>query len=281
MLDDDGHARCNKRSAMSTPRIHPYLQLIAIPLALAAFPGAKNGCGSEEANKTLASPVQAVTTILERDDGTVDAELVLISTAVSPHAFVETAKQPQVRVPSGKVVALKSSSPGHYTASSGSSPGLVYSAGERYQFRFELDDEAAAKQVAGGSFVASATAPDPSVTFEVSDPPDFVDDNAEIHYAPDDLYALLTVRRPDGSLAYANFDFAEPRFEGDKWANLDRGGKARIPAGVLDVAGTYTLSLCAVSKVSDFDDDLSEELGVLSGFLIGRCAADQELEVIE
>ena len=70
---------------------------------------------------------------------------------------------------------------------------LTYVAAERYQVRFELDDEAAAKKVAGGSFVASADAPDPEVSFEISDPPDFVEDSAALTYSPEGLFALITV----------------------------------------------------------------------------------------
>ena len=266
---------------MTRSAISPYVTLFAAGITLALFPGAKNGCGSEESNTTLTSPVQAVTTLLERSDGTVEAELVLISTARSPHEFVDSAKEVQIRVPSGDRVPLEASSPGHYTSSSVEASKLVYVASERYQVRFELDDDAAAEQVSGGSFVASADAPDPEVSFEISDPPDFVEDSAALSYSPTNLFALITVARPDGSIAYSNFDFSEPQFEGDKWANLDRGGTASIGAGVFDVVGEYTISLCAVDKVSDFDVDLSAELGALSGFLIGRCAPDQTLEVSE
>ena len=92
---------------MTRRAISPYISLFAAGISLALFPGAKNGCGSEEANTTLTSPVQAVTTLLERSDGTVEAELVLISTARNPHEFVDTAKQVEIRVPSGDKVELE------------------------------------------------------------------------------------------------------------------------------------------------------------------------------
>ena len=111
---------------MSRFQAVPYVKLAAMGLSLALFPGAKNGCGSEEANTTVASPVQAVTTLLEHSDGSVEAELVLISTAVNPHAFVDSAKEVELRVPSGETVPLESSSPGHYTASSDSETSSSY-----------------------------------------------------------------------------------------------------------------------------------------------------------
>jgi hypothetical protein len=48
---------------------------------------------------------------------------------------------------------------------------------------------------------------------------------------------------------------------------------------VFPVAGTYTARVCVVSKVSDFDKSLSVDLGVLSGFLAGRCPADLSIMV--
>ena len=44
-------------------------------------------------------------------------------------------------------------------------------------------------------------------------------------------------------------------------------------------SGSYTVSVCLVDKTSDFDKNLSAELGMLSGFLIGRCAQDITVDV--
>ena len=43
--------------------------------------------------------------------------------------------------------------------------------------------------------------------------------------------------------------------------------------------GRHTISVCLVSKVSDFDKSLSVDLGVLSGFLAGRCPAPISVSV--
>src|SRR5262245_61104226 len=99
---------------------------VFVGTTLLFLPAAKNSCGSQEANTTLNSPVQAVTTILERADGNVEAEMVLISTSKSPHAFVDTAKEARVRTPSGAYVTLAKGSPGHYAASRASNQLLNY-----------------------------------------------------------------------------------------------------------------------------------------------------------
>lgn len=256
-----------------------FATLACAAISFALFPGAKNGCGSKEANETLLSPVQAVTTLLERSDGTVDAELVLISTASNPHEFVETAQNAQMRLPGGATVPLLSSSPGHYAASS-SSTALAYIPGGTYQFRFELDDAAAAKNVAGGSFVAVMDAPDDQVSSSLDSAPEFVGDISTISWAPTSRYAIIQVRNKQTSaLTYSTFDFTEPQFDGSKWARLPKGGTKELSVDTFPEEGTYTISLCAVAKVSDFDTSLSAELGALSGFLIGRCAPDIEVTV--
>lgn len=257
-----------------------FATLACAAISFALFPGAKNGCGSKEANQTLLSPVQAVTTLLERSDGRVDAELVLISTASNPHQFVDTARNAQLRVPGGETVPLLSSSPGHYTASSATAPALAYVPAGTYQFRFELDDTAAAESVAGGSFVAVMDAPDDTVSFSLDPAPEFAGDLSHVTWSPANRFAIIQVRnKQTGALTYSTFDFTEPQFDGSKWARLPAGGGKDLSVDTFPEAGDYTVSLCAVAKVSDFDASLSAELGWLSGFLIGRCGADIEVTV--
>jgi len=253
--------------------------LVCAAISVSLFPGAKNGCGSKESTTTLLSPVQAVTTLLERSNGRVDAQLVLISTSTNPHQFVDTARNVQLRVPSGVHVPLISSSPGHYEASSTTSPDLAYVPGGTYQFRFDLDDAAAARNVAGGSFVAVMDAPDDEVAFSV-DPPRFAGDTALVRWTPANRFAIIDVRnKTTGELTYSTFDFSQPQFDGSKWARLTSGGSRELSVDTFPEAGSYVVSLCAVAKVSDFDTSLSAELGALSGFLIGRCGADVEVQV--
>ncbi len=237
------------------------------------------GCGSEENQTTLYSPVQAVTTLLEKADGTVDAELVLISTSVRPNVFIDSATNARVRVPTGESVSLDLTSSGHYTASSEEDENLIYQAGSTYQFSFDLEDELAS-QVSGGNFVAVMTAPDYEPTFEFSDLVEFAGDSSEISWTPSDAYGLIKIYDADENLVYANFDFSDPSFNGSKWARLTKGSKS-LGVDVFADPGTYTIEFCAVDKVSDFSQDLSAELGALSGFLIGRCAEPQTLDVID
>lgn len=235
------------------------------------------GC-EEEQTTTLYSPVQAVTTLLEHDGGLVEAELVLISTAVTPHEFVDTADNVQVRVPGGAFVGLIPGGNGHYTMDSTLNAELTYQADQTYQFRFDLDDEAA-QQVAGGNFVAVMTAPGGDVTFAIADAPQFAGDTATVTWTPASRYGLIRVADADGNTVYENFDFARPEFNGSKWARLKTGGMDVLGVDVFRTAGDYTVHFCGVDKTSGFDPSLSAELGVLSGFLIGRCAPPQALSV--
>lgn len=243
------------------------------------LPAAKNGCGSKQANTTFTSPVQAVTTLLGHDDGSVEAEVVLISTATSQHKFIDDATNVQLRVPDGTLVPLSLSSSGHYTADSSSNPALVYAPGSTYQFKFDLDNEAEAKTVSGENFSAVTDAPDDQVSFSFSKKPAFAGDTSTVSWSPAQRYALITVTDSTGSVVYQNFDFKEPHFDGSKWARLEKGGSLDLGVDVFANAGTYNVELCAVNKVSDFDTSLSADLGALSGFLIGRCAPVQTLDV--
>ena len=98
-------------------------------------------------------------------------------------------------------------------------------------------------------------------------------------FTPATGYAIISISDSNGLLVYRNFDFTSPEFNGSKWARLKRGGTDNVSAGVLNTAGDYTVEVCVVNKVSDFDPNLSADLGVLSGFLIGRCAAPQVLTI--
>ncbi len=250
-------------------------------LALLFLPAAKNGCGSKEANTTFASPVQAVTTLLAHDDGSVEAEVVLISTITSQHKFIDDATNVQLRVPDGTLVPLSLSSPGHYTADSSGNAALVYTPGSTYQFKFNLDNDAEAKKAAGGNFSAVTDAPDDQVSFSFTKKPAFAGDTSTVTWAPAQRYALITVTDSTGNVVYQNFDFKEPHFDGSKWARLKKGGSMDLGVDVFANAGTYNVRLCAVDKVSDFDKSLSADLGALSGFLIGRCAPRQTLDVTQ
>jgi len=241
--------------------------------------GAKGGCGSKENNEKLASPVQAVATLLEGADKTVAVELVLISTAVSPNQFIGTATNARLRVPAGVEVPLAQSTPGHYTASSLTSADLLYQGGQTYKFAFDLVDDVLAKQVSGGTFIAVLTVPDDVVTATLTKPPAFAGDIADLAWTPPSRSGIINVTNASGQTTYSTFDFSTPAFDGAKWARLQAGGSFELAVDVFPVAGTYTARVCVVSKVSDFDKSLSVDLGVLSGFLAGRCPPDLSIVV--
>jgi hypothetical protein len=249
--------------------------VVLLPLLV----GSKGGCGSKENNEKLASPVQAVATLLEASDKTVTVDLVLISTAVVPNQFITAATNARLRVPSGIEVPLVQSSPGHYTASSLTSPELVYVGGQTYRFNFDLVDLALAKQVSGGDFVAVVTVPDDQVTASFSKPPAFAGDISTVVWTPATRSGIINVTNVAGQTTYSTFDFSTPAFDGDKWARLRAGGSFDLAVDVFPVAGPYTASVCVVTKVSDFDKSLSVDLGVLSGFLAGRCPAPVAITV--
>ncbi len=249
----------------------------ALAVAALSLTALLAGC-DEQKNTTLNSPVQAVTTLVERADGSVEAELVLISTEVSPHAFVDTADNVTIRVPGGASVGLMRSSSGHYTMNSGLNAELVYQQDATYQFRFDLEDDDA-KQIAGGNYVAVMTAPVGRTSFVILDPPAFDGDTATLAWTPASRYGLIRVTDADDNTVYENFDFARPEFNGSKWARLKTGGLDVLGVDVFDAPGDYTIHFCGVARTSGFDPSLSAELGVLSGFLIGDCAAPQTLTV--
>ncbi len=251
----------------------------ALVAAFALLPGAKGGCGSKEANETLASPVQGIGMIIERADGTVGARLVVISTNDRDTRFADAVDDPTVR--SGEVgpIALPAADAGQFAIDSSREPSLRYVAGDTYQFRFGLDDGGLAGDFAGREFVGVVDAPDDAVSFQVTEAPAFAGDTAELSWAPAARFGLVTVRDASGAVTYTTFDLTHPEFDGSKWGRLKAGGKIQLSVDTFPTAGTYTLSVCPVVKVSDFDKSLSASLGVLSGLLAGRCAPDQTLEV--
>ncbi|HEU4406158.1 MAG TPA: hypothetical protein VFS43_12915 [Polyangiaceae bacterium] len=247
--------------------------------AILFLPAAKNECGSPEANAKWNSDVHAFATVLERPGGGVDAEIVLVRRDDGgPDAFIDDARDVSVRVPGGELVTLARASAGHYQASSAADARLAYRPGETYQFRFELppsggDDE-------GDPFVASVDAPSEPVTFAVAEPPEFAGDTARLTWQPASLYAIIEVRDEAGEIAFGTFDFTQPEIgDGTKGARFQSGGSYTLSADVFKATGRYTVRVCAGNKVSDWDKELSSNLNWVSGMLVGRCAADQTVDV--
>jgi hypothetical protein len=241
--------------------------LVALHLSTA---GNKSGCSKEEAS-TIQSPVQAVATVYRHADGRVDADLTLISTAVNPAAFVDTARATRLRVidDDGALaeVPLRAAGSGHYSADSVDNPDLVFDYGVLFAFDFELDDEAAAKKVAGGSFTAQVNAPDAGVNISVPEPPQATELTAVLKIDGTYERGILRVIGPSGDVTYSNWDMSTPDFDGSKWASLITGKTHTIPSKAFPDSGAYTVAFGACTFVQGFDPNLSSELGFFSGFL--------------
>lgn len=248
-------------------------------LAFCMLPGAKGGCGSKEANTTFNAQLQSITILVERSDGRVDAVMHLINSE-NGGRFITDAIDPKIRIPGGTFVDLKPAGDGRYAASSIEDSALTYVAGESYKALFELEPDALPKGVESTSFSAVIDSPDDKVQASVTEAPEFTGDTATIEWTPKQRAAHITVSR-DGQIVWTSMDFATPNFDGSKWGRLGRAGSHQLGADVFKDAGTYLVSVCALADTNGFDEALSAELGVLSGFLVGRCAPDLTLEVTE
>ena len=256
------------------------LKMILGLLLVSALMGAKGGCGTKETKETLASPVQAVISVFKLANGVTIAQAVLISTATTTHKYIDTAKNVILRVPGGEEVELNFESNGHYSTNSSENVKLEYKAGETYRLTFDLDDDDLTLQVSGGSFIAVMDAPDSEVSFSFSKAPEFAGSTSILKWEPNSSYGLIKVVNDDTNLqTYNTFDFDKPQFDGDKWARLTKNGTKSLSVDVFPDAGKYSVSFCGLSFVRDFDVSLSADLGVLSGFLMGQCAEDLEIEV--
>jgi hypothetical protein len=242
--------------------------------------GARGGCNLLQ--ETLKSPVQAVTTILERADGTVEVDLTIVSTEGPTDQFVTSAYDAELRVPGGAIIPLKMDEPGHYRASSDDYSDLEYVGDSgNYRVTFELDDRDVAGDAAGDNFSAVVEAPSDEITFEFGKLPEFAGDTSSIDWTPRDLEGLLEVRDENGELIFTTFDWSKPEFDGSKWASLIHNGHEALPVDVFADPGSYTVSFCAVQSQEGLDEELSSGLGILSGFLAGRCVEDVIVDVPE
>lgn len=253
---------------------------LGLVASLPALMGAEGGCTLLQG--TLESPVQAITILREHPDGSVDVDLMVVSTKDGDQRFVTTVENAELRTPDGDLIELVQDEDGHYRAHSDDHDALVYEpAGTNYRITFELEDEEMAGEDAGEDFIAVVQAPDEEVTFELTKAPEFAGDTSSISWSPANLEGLLQVRDADGEVVFSTFNLATPEFDGSKWASLIRHGHEDLPVDVFADAGQYTLSFCAVKSQEGFDEELSSGMGVLSGFLAGRCVDDVVIDVPE
>jgi hypothetical protein len=228
----------------------------------------------------LQSPVQAITRVLVEPDGTVVAELTLVSTEDwREQRFADGATNVQLRVPDGTLVELEPMGEGRYRVDSTTAPELLWMPGERYRVTFELDDTELAGDFAGEEFIAVVDAPVEDISFSVDHVPEFVGDTAELSWRPTTLDAVIEVHDPDGELVFTTFDMSTPEFDGDKWASIARFGEHTIPVDVFTEVGSYTISACVLASREGLDAELSSALGPGSGFLAGECFEPIEFTV--
>jgi hypothetical protein len=259
---------------MTKPRrLTALLPFVALPLV-----AAEGDCNFLQAK--LDSPVQAVTTILQHEDGSVEADVAIVSTEGGDAHFVTKATKVELRIPGGDVVELTKAEPGHWRLRSADDDRLKYVAGETYRTSFELDDEHDAGDAAGEDFLAVVDAPKDEITVDF-EPPEFAGDTSRVTWSPSSLAALVTVRNEAGEITFTTFDWSYPEFDGGKWGSLIWGGDHQLRVDVFADPGKYTVSVCAVASQEGLDEELSAGLGIASGFMVGSCAADISIDVPE
>jgi hypothetical protein len=250
--------------------------LAAMPLLM----GAEGGCPLML--QTLESPVQAITVLQENADGSVEVDLMLVRVDGTTQEWITSASNAELRTPDGNFIPLEMAEDGHYRAHSDEFPELLYVGDDtNYRVTFDIDDEEIAGDAAGEEFIAVVSAPADEITFELTKAPDFAGDTATITWTPSKLAGLLEIRDASGEVIYSTFNLQTPEFDGSKWASLVHGGSEQLRVDVFADPGEYTLSFCAVRSQEGLDEELSAGLGILSGFLAGRCAEDITIDVIE
>jgi len=244
--------------------------MLLIVVSYFILSGREGGC-SKDNLETLKSPVQAVCTLLETEDGTVMVDLVLISTLNNQTRFITTATNAEIRVPGGNTIGLSQTSDGHYTANSDSDSQLVYELGGAYLFKFDLDDENfTGPDYAGRYFKGEINAPEtrPStLTAQQTNPgPDY---NIEISWSPSYPRGIYRVMDSSDSVTDTNWEFDHPQFDGSKWASLLQQYPAdhTISGEAVQSSGTYTVAYAGCNAQGGLQTELSSALGLGSGFL--------------
>jgi hypothetical protein len=267
--------------AVARPRLGRRVRTLASASILAAMPllmGAEGGCPL--LLDTLESPVQAITVLQENADGSVEVDLMIVRVDGTEQEWITVATNAELRTPDGDLVPLEMAEDGHYRAHSKDFPELVYEGdGTNYRVTFEIDDEEITGAAADNEFIAVVSAPADEISFELAKAPEFAGDTATVQWSPSNLAGLMEIRDPAGEVIYSTFNLETPEFDGSKWASLIHGGQEQLRVDVFAEPGDYTLSFCAVRSQEGLDEELSGGLGILSGFLAGRCADDLTITV--
>lgn len=249
--------------------------LVLIVLLAQVFLAGRNqgGCGSEDAQDTWQSKVQALGTIYQDPDANIEAELVLISTISKDHAFIDSATDVYLAV-DGKRIALQKDATrsGRWSVTNAQAVDLTLTDTTRYQFGFELDDAELAGDDAGALFRGEVTGYDSPSVMTLATEKAYVGYSMDIEIAPaltGERKGVLFVYGPDGDVTWHNFDTDQPQFDGSKHAELIAGREHTLPAEAFPVAGAYRLVLYTMRYAAGFDQHISADLGVFSGFMAG------------
>ena len=256
-----------KRGAIS----YKVTLMLLIVVSYFILSGREGGCSKANLD-TLKSPVQAICTLVETENGgTVMVDLWLISTLNNQERFITTATNAVIRVPGNNTVPLTMTSPGHYTANSDNDSQLVYEPGGAYLFKFDLEDEGfAGPDYAGEYFSGQINAPtERPATLTATQPNPGPDFNVEISWSPSFPRGIYRVMDSNDNVTDTNWDFDSPNFDGSKWESLLRQAPAShtIQGEAVQSSGDYYVAFGGCAVQGGFQVEMSDKLGVGSGFL--------------
>ncbi len=245
---------------MASPRAS--IALLALVLLTAAS-GHNGGCHADDA-PPLPSPVNAVATVLEHEDGVVEAQLSLWSRSVIPAAHVEGAGEVTV-----DGIAMTEIAPGRFRAR------LDDDHGDSHTFSFVVSAATARRyHIHGGRFRLAMHGP--------LDRPDAWLDGDTVRWTPAGMPALVQLLRGQEPI-YASFDGARVDLDSEDWRALAPADAWPLPPEALAEADRVRVCGVEVRRRDDFagadpqhlgqDDALEGRLGWLSGAIVGRCRA--------
>jgi hypothetical protein len=254
---------------------------VLLLMAVLLFVASGHGC-HEDQGEPLRSPVTAVAVLLQHEDGSVRAELHVVSTARVPQAAL-LAHDVRLTTPDHATLALDEVAPGSYALSSGDEPALTYAPDAEYQLSFSLDEATARDgHVFAGSFGVALYGLRDAPMVWIGEPAAAGGD-VVVEWSPSQS-ALVEVVRADGTTSFRNVDFDHDPIDYDSWEALAPAGVASVPAGAFGL-GDNLVRVCTVDVHRPSSDPpvqpqhqgatvvLADRLGSLSGAVAGRCAA--------
>ena len=243
--------------------------------------GHNGGCHPDD-GPPRPSPAHALALVLETD-GTIEAELVLITTSTPQPVHIAGASTVSVTDPAGTNVTLAGDD---FAYAADDAALLHYQAAAPFTFRFSIDaSTAVSHHVYEGSFElvlhGGADAPEAWLDGEPGD-----GDEVVVEWQPSGMHAVIDVRNDAGEVTAGTLDWSEPAIDSRIWRSLPFGGRHTLAASAFPASGAYTVRVCCVELMRRIGSDgrnaapqhlsdadgMSADLGWLSGGLAGRCA---------